>query len=221
MMSLKLQNLKKHFQQGNQTITPLRGLNLEVHPGEILAIVGSSGSGKTTLFHLISGLMEPSEGTLFLNQIPWHQWSVEQKAHWRSQHMGIVFQNHMLVPHLNALENVQLPLEILGQDPKQAQVEAAKILTEVGLAERQYHYPEQLSGGEAQRVALARALVKAPPLLLADEPTGQLDTETAQSVLKLMLLLFKKSGTTALIITHDPAIAAQCDRIFTLSSAPS
>jgi len=193
----------------------LDGVSLDVHEGASLAIVGASGSGKTTLLALLAGLDTPTRGEITLAGLRVDTLGEEQRAALRRRHVGFVFQSFHLLPAMNAEENVMLPLELAGRDDARALAEAA--LADVGLAARRHHYPHQLSGGEQQRVALARAFVVRPKLLLADEPTGSLDTESGDSVIELMFELNRSFGTTLVMVTHDEHLAARCVRAVRLS----
>lgn len=215
-MKITVTDLVKTFSQGERPLTALNHLNFRVESAEIVALVGSSGSGKSTLFHLLAGIQTPTHGEIWLNDCPIHQYNEEQRTAVRRDSLGIVFQNHLLVPHLTALENIMLPLQIAGFSYTQSLLQAQELIDKVGLLERQNHLPHQLSGGESQRIAIARALIKKPQLVLADEPTGQLDYDTTQSIMSLMLTLFKEYQCTAMIITHDPEIAQRCDRSLVL-----
>lgn len=216
MMKITVKDLIKTFSQGERSLTALNQLNFQVDASEIVALVGSSGSGKSTLFHLLAGIQTPTSGEIWLNDLAVHQFNEEQRTALRRDSLGIVFQNHLLVPHLTALENIMLPLQIAGYSYSKSASLAQELIDKVGLIERQSHLPHQLSGGESQRIAIARALIKKPQLILADEPTGQLDYDTTQSIMSLMLSLFKEYRCTAMIITHDPEIAQRCDRSLVL-----
>ena len=193
----------------------LRGIDLTIGTGETVGIVGPSGSGKTSLMLLMAGLEQVSSGRLQVNGRDLASMSEDQLALWRRQEIGIVFQAFHLIPTMTALENVAVPLELAGR--RDAFATARIALESVGLSHRLQHYPSQLSGGEQQRVALARALVGRPKLLLADEPTGNLDLETGQRVMDLIFDLARAHGSTLVLITHDPALAARCDRIVHLA----
>ena len=189
----------------------LRGIDLAVTPGETLGVVGPSGSGKSTLMMVIAGLEQPSEGRVIVAGDDLTRLDEDALATFRRRNVGIVFQSFHLVPSMTALENVALPLELAGR--ADAEAEAVRLLGEVGLAHRHQHYPGQLSGGEQQRVAIARAFVARPRLLLADEPTGNLDQASGRAVTELLFSLHRQSGATLVLITHDPALAARCSRV--------
>jgi len=192
----------------------LRELDLDLADGETAAIVGPSGSGKTTLLLLLAGLEQPTEGTIALDGVELGRLDADGLADLRRDRLGIVFQSFHLVPSLTALGNVMLPLEIAGRE--NAAALAASMLERVGLGERADHFPSQLSGGEQQRVAIARALVHSPRLLLADEPTGNLDQHTGAQVIELLFDLYREAGSTLLLVTHDEALAKRCQRILRL-----
>ncbi|MBY0314684.1 MAG: ABC transporter ATP-binding protein [Bdellovibrionales bacterium] len=209
-MILNAENLQKKYQQGETTVVALAGVDLQLQPGETVAIVGASGSGKTTLLSLIAGLDLPSEGSVSINKKNLSQLSPPELAAVRAKDIGIIFQQFHLTPHLTALENVCLPLEIL-KDPNPID-KAKAALDSVGLGHRQHHLPSQLSGGESQRVAMARALVKEPMLILADEPSGSLDYQTGVKVMDLLFDLVEKRKSTLLLVTHDSELAKRCQR---------
>ena len=192
------------------TLTILHDVSFRLQPRESAAIVGASGSGKSTLLGLLAGLDTPSSGSVRLCGNDLFSLDEDARAAVRARHVGFVFQSFQLLAHRSALENVMLPLELAGV--RDARERAAAMLARVGLAERLRHYPRVLSGGEQQRVALARAFVVRPQVLLADEPTGSLDFATGETVMQLMFDLNREIGTTLVLVTHDPAIAARCDR---------
>lgn len=207
-------DLHRSYQQagGDIDLAVLQGVNLQIEPGENLAIIGVSGAGKTTLLNLLGGLDDPDAGSVRLCGADWQSLDASQRASWRNQHLGFVYQFHHLLAEFSALENVALPLLIGGASVAQASERAEELLGRVGLSERLQHQPAELSGGERQRVAIARALVTQPALVLMDEPTGNLDPHTADSMLDLLMELNQTLSISTVIVTHDPAIAARMDR---------
>ncbi len=213
---LELRALTREFRSGDSVLRVLDNVDLQLAAGESLAVLGPSGSGKSTLLALAAGLDRPTSGSVRLDGREIQSLSEDQLALVRRHQIGFVFQSFQLLTNLTALENVLLPLELVGQPG--AEGRAIELLEAVGLGERTHHYPGQLSGGEQQRVALARAFATSPPVLLADEPTGNLDRKTGQMVLELLADLRRRSGTTMILVTHDPAVAAIADRSVRLES---
>lgn len=215
-LAIRASGLAKGFGQGPTRVEVLRGLDLAVREGEMWAVVGPSGVGKSTLLHLLGLLDRPDAGTLELFGADTGPLAPEQRALWRNRHIGFVFQFHALLPEFTLVENVAMPLFIAGVRRREGLERARALLAVVGLLGRQHHFPDQLSGGEQQRGALARALVAEPRLLLADEPTGNLDGENARAVFALLRQLHLSRGLTSVIVTHNEALAGQCDRVLRL-----
>ena len=211
---LKVAGLTKTYQSGNRPLTVLENVEFTIHGGDTCAIVGPSGSGKTTLLGLAAGLDSPTSGSVTLCSHPFGSLSEDQRAEVRNEHVGFVFQSFRLIPTLTAIENVMVPAELQGR--YDVREEAATLLSEVGLGDRYDHFPSQLSGGEQQRVALARAFINRPDILFADEPTGNLDSETGEHVVELLFKLNREAGTTLVLVTHDLDLARQTDRIIRL-----
>jgi lipoprotein-releasing system ATP-binding protein len=206
-------NLTKSFQMAGLELTVLKDINLTIAQGEILAIVGASGAGKSTLLHILGTLDRPTSGTVLFEGQDLFQLSDQKQAEFRNRRIGFVFQFHHLLPEFTALENVCLPAHIQNRSAQDAQAEATSLLKDVGLEHRMNHKPGELSGGEQQRVAVARALIQQPNLVLADEPTGNLDTHTGDALFTLMRTLNRSRGITFVIVTHNEKLSAQADRI--------
>ena len=207
---IEIRKLTRKLPSGGRELTILDAVDLAIQPGEFTAVLGPSGSGKSTLLALMAGLDRPTSGEVLIDGTPIQAMSEDQLALLRRHKIGFVFQSFQLLGNLTARENVLLPIELLGQPQPLAR--ANELLDAVGLADRGHHYPSQLSGGEQQRVALARAFAARPPILLADEPTGNLDGVTGRKVLELLTELRRREGTTLVLVTHDPAVAALADR---------
>ncbi|HKK45006.1 MAG TPA: ABC transporter ATP-binding protein [Balneolaceae bacterium] len=215
---LEVTNLTQKFRSGDRLLTVLDHVDFSVEKGTTCAIVGPSGSGKTTLIGLCAGLDRPTTGEVSLNGIKLESLDEDERAEVRNKYVGFVFQTFQLVPTLTALENVMVPLELRGMKTTEVQHDAKELLEKVGLGDRLTHYPAQLSGGEQQRVAIARAFINEPKILFADEPTGNLDTETGQTIEELLFDLNKASGTTLVLVTHDVSLAEQTQRIIRLKN---
>ncbi|MBD8531863.1 MULTISPECIES: ABC transporter ATP-binding protein [unclassified Massilia] len=214
--AIRVEALSKRVADASGELTILHSIDFTVQPAETLAIVGASGSGKSTLLGLLAGLDTPSGGKVLLDGTDIFALDEDGRAAFRKAKLGFVFQSFQLLAHLDAVENVMLPLELRGDGQARAKAEA--MLGQVGLSSRLRHYPKYLSGGEQQRVALARAFVTEPPLLFADEPTGSLDAATGEAVIQLMFELNRERGSTLVLVTHDPAMAARCGRTITIAA---
>jgi lipoprotein-releasing system ATP-binding protein len=210
---IKVTDLHKSFSMGSHELPVIKGVNLEIQRGEFIAIVGASGAGKSTLLHIIGTLDRPSSGNVTFDGQDLFQLSDTQQAEFRNRRVGFVFQFHHLLPEFTALENACMPALVQRRDQATVEKDAQALLAEVGLSSRVQHKPGELSGGEQQRVAMARALMQKPDVILADEPTGNLDTHTGDSLFALMRELNRSRRTTFIIVTHNDKLSAQCDRI--------
>ena len=211
---LSAENVGKTYESAGRTLPVLQNISFSIQPGSTLSIVGPSGSGKTTLLGLCAGLDRASSGNINLHGIKLDSVSEDQRASVRNKYVGFIFQNFQLLPTLTALENVMVPLELRGE--KNIKPKAVNLLEKVGLSDRGHHYPAQLSGGEQQRVSIARAFSNNPQILFADEPTGNLDAETSEKIVNLIFELNRQTGTTLVLVTHDPDLASRTGRIIRL-----
>ena len=208
MPLLEIRNLTKEYRKGDQVITPLQDVSLDVDTGDFVSLMGASGSGKSTLLNLVAGIDRPTAGDLRVGGADLTRLSRTQLAHWRARHIGYIFQLYNLIPVLTAYENVEMPLLLLPLSRSERHQRVCLALEAVGLTDRAGHYPRQLSGGQEQRVGIARAIVADPAIVVADEPTGDLDAETSAQILQLLTRLNQDLGTTLLMVTHDPRSAA-------------
>jgi ABC-type lipoprotein export system ATPase subunit len=215
MASIELRELTKHYKQGATTVKAVDGIDLTIEAGEFVSVVGRSGSGKTTTLDLLGLLLRPSSGQITLDGVDTGKLRDGARADVRGEKIGFVFQDFNLLPGLNAIENVMLPLRY-HKSGKDGKARAAGLLEEVGLKDRMHHRPDQMSGGEQQRVAIARSLINRPSLILGDEPTGEVDSETSQQIVALMRRMNREHGVTVVIVTHDMDVAAQTDRVIRL-----
>jgi len=215
---IKTVNLKKTYKNEGVEVHALKGINLEIFEGEMVSILGPSGSGKSTLLNCLSGIDKPTDGQVIINGTDITKLKDDDLTTFRAKNMGFIFQFFNLIPVLNAVENVELPLLIQGYNEKRARKAAEEILIEVGLKDRMKNFPNMLSGGEAQRVAIARALVTRPKIVWADEPTGALDTKTGMSIMNLIKNLNEKNNQTFVIVTHDPRITEYTERTLEMDS---
>ena len=208
--------LTKRFIKGKQEIIPIQDLNFHVNTGEFISLMGPSGSGKTTLLNLIAGIDSPTDGSLLIGSHPIHEMSREELTKWRSLHVGYIFQLYHLMPVLTAFENIELPLLLHNMSKYERKEKVESALEKVGLSDRQKHFPKELSGGQEQRVAIARAIVSEPALIVADEPTGDLDRESADEILDLLVRLSENENKTIVMVTHDPKAAERASRCLEL-----
>ena len=211
-VALSCQGLWKIYEMGDEKVQAVRGIDLEIQQGEMVAIMGPSGCGKTTLLNILSGIDEPSAGQVTVRKRPLFGISDDERTDIRGKEMGFIFQKFHLLDVMNAVENVEIPLLLSGMEPDEARLKANAALKKVGLGDRSEHRPAELSGGQQQRVSIARAIVHDPSVILCDEPTGNLDSETSQQVMELLIEL-NHSGSTLVIVTHDSEIARQCSRV--------
>jgi putative ABC transport system ATP-binding protein len=216
MSLIELRNVTKRFTGTTEVVTPLEDLDFTIEAGEFVALMGPSGSGKTTLLHLLAGIDRPSEGSVNIDGVDIARLSARALARWRTRHVGYVFQSYNLLPVLTAWENVEVPLLLMKLTRADRAAKISLALAAVGLTDRAHHLPRQLSGGQQQRVAIARAIVADPTLLLADEPTGNLDRKVASATLELLQRLHREFGKTLVMVTHDPAAAQYASRIVEL-----
>jgi putative ABC transport system ATP-binding protein len=212
MPLIEIHALTKEYQKGDQKIVPLKDVSLAIDKGDFVSLMGASGSGKSTLLNLIAGIDKPTAGTIHVNGKEITGLSRTRLAHWRANHIGYIFQLYNLIPVLTAYENIEMPLLLLPLSRAERQKRVEVALEAVGLADRADHYPRQLSGGQEQRVGIARAIVADPVIVVADEPTGDLDAETGEQILQLLQRLNSELGTTLLMVTHDPKCAATARR---------
>lgn len=213
---IQLASIKKSYSLGNEDVLVLNGIDLKINGGEFISIMGPSGSGKSTLMNIIGFLDRPTEGTYFLNGKEVLQYKEHELAKIRNRAIGFVFQQFNLLPRLNALKNVELPMIYAGVKKKEREERAKEALEKVGLGDRMLHLPNELSGGQKQRVAIARAIVNKPDLILADEPTGALDTKTSEQIMELFTMLNKEDGTTVIVVTHEEEVASYANRLILL-----
>ena len=213
---IELENIHVDLKSSFETISVLKGINLKIFKDESVGIIGESGAGKSTLIMCIAGLELISKGKIFFNNLPIHNLKEDDLALYRSKNIGVIFQSFNLLPSMTALENVNLPIEISGNFKNNKM--AIELLTAVGLKNRIFHYPHQLSGGEQQRVAIARSLISNPEILIADEPTGNLDKKNSEDVIKLIFQLKKDFGSTLILVTHETSVAKLCDRIIKIDN---
>lgn len=217
MIILKTQDLRKTYKEGKILTEVLRGVNLEIEKGKMCAITGASGSGKSTLLHILGTLDTKTQGSIFFNGIDLDTIKASQKASFRNKHLGFIYQFHHLLNDFSAFENIQMPLLIAGKNKKESHDLVFDMLDKIGLKDKAFNRPSELSGGQRQRVAIARALINSPDLILADEPTGNLDKNNAQNVFSLFENLVKDIGSTVIMVTHDESLASHCDVVIKMS----
>ena len=213
MSLIELRNVTKTFTSGAESVTPVAGLDFDVEKGEFVCLMGPSGSGKTTLLHMLAGIDRPTDGSVVVNGERVHELAPSPLAKWRTRAVGYVFQQYNLIPVLTAFENVEVPLLLLKMSKADRNQRIATALAAVGLTDRAHHLPRQMSGGQQQRVAIARAIVTDPIVMFADEPTGNLDRESATATMALLRRLVDEFGKTLVMVTHDPQAAKQADRV--------
>ena len=213
---MQANELWKLYASGESTVQAVKGVNVSIGGGEMIAIMGPSGCGKTTLLNVLSGIDEPTSGEVAINGKSLFSVSDDERSRMRAEYLGFIFQDFNLLPVLSAVENVELPLLLLGKSANEARTTALDALSAVGLSDRSDHRPSELSGGQQQRVAIARAIVHNPAVVLCDEPTGNLDSKTSSNVMSLLKSINQKMGTTFLLVTHDSSIAKQCSRILNM-----
>ncbi|MEC8253386.1 MAG: ABC transporter ATP-binding protein [Planctomycetota bacterium] len=213
MSLIELRDVTKTFSSGAESVTPVQGLDFDVQRGEFVCLMGPSGSGKTTLLHMLAGIDRPTEGSVVVDGERVHELAPSQLARWRTRAVGYVFQQYNLIPVLTAFENVEVPLLLLKMSKAERGKRIATALAAVGLTDRAHHLPRQMSGGQQQRVAIARAIVADPVVMFADEPTGNLDRESATTTMTLLRRLVDEFGKTLVMVTHDPQAAKQADRV--------
>lgn len=213
---LQVEALTHRFRNGNETTTVLSEIDFTVHKSEMVALLGSSGSGKSTLLNLMAGLMKPTEGSILIDGQSIERMSENQLALFRRSHIGFIFQSYELIPHLTVRENVELPLVFQGLSNKERHQRALALLAQVGIETKSEMFPSDLSGGQQQRVSIARALITEPAIVFADEPTGNLDTQTEAEIIQLLISLNQKLGTTFMIVTHEQEVARHTERILRL-----
>jgi ABC-type lipoprotein export system ATPase subunit len=213
---MEIERLNHSYSMGNSSLSVLKDINLSIKSGEFVAIVGKSGSGKSTLLQLMAGFMKPEKGKINILGTNITGLNENEMAIFRQKNMGFVFQSYNLIPTMTAIENVELPLELAGENRQKRRKRAAEVLETIGLAHREHHYPTELSGGEQQRIAIGRAIVSKPKIILADEPTGNLDSETETQIIKQLIDINKSLKTTLIVVTHDHEIAQSADRIINI-----